>query len=157
MQYFLEMVEDEEEGNGSDRLSESERRIIISRIHSLLFWVGKFIPQHEIVEGRQIDLRDVIFQFISKETPSPDEIQGAKDLADILERNARGLEKQIKEHEVTRANAYQMLDEICGLLRAVDELRNSHGDLAKYQKTALMAKVSDEKRWLQFIDQLKMK
>ncbi|MGD0816905.1 MAG: DUF5788 family protein [Methanomassiliicoccales archaeon] len=151
------MTEGEKVGDGSEYLSESERRAIISRIHSLLFWVGKFIPQHEIVEGRQIDLRDVIFQFISKDNPSPEDIQGAKDLADILESKARELEKQIKDHEVTRANAYQMLDEICGLLRAVDELRNSHGNLAIYKKTALMAKVSDERRWLQFVDQLKLK
>ena len=157
MQYFPEMAEAETGGDGSERLSDSERRVIISRIHSLLFWVGKFIPEHEMVDGRQIDLREVIFQFVSKDDPSPDEIQGAKDLADILERNARELEKQIKDHEVTRANAYLMMDEICGLLRAVDELRNSHGDTAKYQKTALMAKVSDERRWLQFVDQLKIK
>ena len=67
------------------------------------------------------------------------------------------MEKQLEIHEITRANAYQMLDEICGLLRAVDDLRNSHGDVAKYKKQALMAKVNDERRWLQFIDELKLK
>ena len=143
--------------NSSERLSESERRAIISRIHSLLFWVGKFVPQHEIVEGRQIDLRDVVYQFVSQDNLSPEEVQGAKDLADILEKKARELETQISDQRVTRANAYRLLDEICGLLRAVEELRNSHGDLAKYQKTALMAKVNDERRWLQFVDQLKLK
>lgn len=143
--------------NGSERLSDGDRAAIVSRIHSLLFWVGKFIPQHEIVEGREIDLRDVIFKFISEENPSPEDIQGAMELADILERKARDLEKHLNDREVTRVNAYRILDEVCGLLRAVDELRNSHGDLAKYQKTALMAKVNDEKRWLQFIEQLRLK
>ncbi|HEY3419724.1 MAG TPA: DUF5788 family protein [Methanomassiliicoccales archaeon] len=151
------MAKGDGDGNGSEHLTESERRAIISRIHSLLFWVGKLVPQHEIVEGRQIDLRDVIFQFISKEKPTPEDIQGAKDLADLLEKKARDLEKQLSDHEVTKANAYRLLDEICGLLRGVDELRNSHGDLAVYQKTALMAKVRDERRWLQFVEQLKLK
>jgi hypothetical protein len=151
------MVEGDPEGNGSEDLSESERKAIISRIHSLIFWVGKFIPQHEIVEGKGIDLRDVIFQLISKENPSPEEIQGARDLADMLEKKARELEKQIKDDEITRANAYQMLDEICGLLRAVDDLRNSHGEMAAYKKTALMSKVNDERRWLQFVDQIKIR
>ena len=151
------MVENEVDGNGAARLTDTERAAIISRIHSLLFWVGKFIPQHEIVQGREIDLRDVIFQFVSKEKPTPDEIQGAKDLADLLETKARALEKEIKDREVTKANAYLMLDEICGLLRAVDDLRNSHGEVAEYQKTALMAKVNDQRRWLQFVDELKIK
>ena len=143
--------------NGSEKLSDTERKAIISRIHSMLFWVGKFIPQHEIIEGRDVDLRDLTFQFISNEHPSQEDIQGAKELADILENKARELEKQLEIHEITRANAYQMLDEICGLLRAVDDLRNSHGDVAKYKKQALMAKVNDERRWLQFIDELKLK
>ncbi len=150
------MVDDEVGWNNTALLTEMERAAIISRIHSLLFWVGKFIPQHEIVQGREIDLRDVIFQFISRENPTSDEIQGAMDLADLLEIKARALEKEIKDREVTKANAFTMLDEICGLLRAVDDLRNSHGDVAKYQKTALMAKVNDERRWLQFVDQLKI-
>jgi hypothetical protein len=150
-------MEGTNDGNGSERLSEADRKAIISRIHSLLFWVGKFVPQHEIVEGEDIDLRDVIFRFVSKEDPSPEEVQGAKDLADRLEKKARELENDIREHDVTRADAYRMMDEICGLLRAVDELRNTHGDVAKYAKTALMFKVNDEKRWLHFVDELKIR
>ena len=146
-------IEDQE----SERLSESDRRAIISRIHSMLYWVGKFVPQLEIVEGEQVDLRDVVYRFVSREEPTLEEVQGAKELSDILEKKARELEKQLKEKEVSKVNAYQLLDETCGLLRAVDELRSSHGKTAKYKKAALMAKVSDEKRWLQFIEQLKMK
>lgn len=74
------------ERNVSERLSDGDRRAIISRIHSLLFWVGRFVPQHEIIEGEDIDLRDIIFQFVSKEDPTPEEIRGAKDLADRLEK-----------------------------------------------------------------------
>ena len=150
------MTEEDGVNKGSERLTEVDRRAIISRIHSLLFWVGKFVPQHEIIEGREIDLRDIIFRFVSKEDPTPEDIQGAKDLAERLEKKARELEKEIRVDEVTRADAYRMMDEICGLLRAVDELRNSHGDVALYKKTALMEKVNDQKRWLQFVDQLRI-
>jgi hypothetical protein len=143
--------------HGSERLSESERRAIISRIHSLLFWVGKFVPQLETVNGRQIDLRDVVYRFVSKDDPTLEEVQGAKDLSDILDKKARELELQIKEPDLTRVHAYQLLDEICGLLRAVDELRFAHGKTAKYKMTALMAKVNDERRWMRFVEQLKIK
>jgi hypothetical protein len=151
------MPESETEENGPERLSESERRATISRIHSLLYWVGMFIPQIETVNGRQVDLRDVVYKFVSKENPSLDEVQGAKDLSDILEKKARELELEIKERDLTRVHAHQLLDEICGLLRAVDELRFAHGKTAKYKMTALLAKVNDERRWLQFVEQLKIK
>ena len=144
-------------GNGSERLSEDERRAIISRIHSLLYWVGMFVPQAEIVDGKRVDLRDVVYQFVSKEEPSLEEVQGAKALSDMLEQKARELELQLKEHDLTKVNAYQLLDETCGLLRAVDELRNSHGKTAKFKMLALMAKVNDERRWMQFVEQIKLK
>ena len=99
----------------------------------------------------------MVYQFVSKENPSLEEVQGAKDLSDQLEKKARELELQIKEHDLTKVHAYQLLDEICGLLRAVDELRNSHGKTAKFKMSALMAKVNDERRWLQFIDQMKLR
>jgi hypothetical protein len=116
-----------------------------------------FVPQLEIVDGRKVDLRDVVYNFISKENPTIEEVQGARDLADRLEKKARELENELKERDVTRIHAYQLLDEICGLLRAVDELRSSEGKTAQYKLTSLMAKVNDEKRWLQFVEELKIK
>jgi hypothetical protein len=151
------MPEAETEGYGSERLSEGERRAIISRIHSLLYWVGMFVPQIETVNGLQVDLRDVVYKFVSKDNPTLEEVQGAKDLSDLLEKKARELELQIRESDMTRVHAYHLMDEICGLLRAVDELRFSHGRTARYKMTALMAKVNDEKRWLQFVEQLRIK
>lgn len=151
------MPEAETGEDRSERLSESERKAIISRIHSLLYWVGMFVPQMEIVDGRQVQLRDVVYRFVSKENPTLEEVQGAKALSDLLEKKARELELEIRERDVTRVHAYQLLDEICGLLRAVDELRFAHGRTAKYKITALMAKVNDERRWLQFVEQLKIK
>ena len=151
------MAEADIEDNGSERLSENDRRAIISRIHSLLYWVGMFVPQVEIVNGKRVDLRDVVYQFVSKEDPSLEEVQGARALSDMLDRKARELELEIRERDLTKVHAYQLLDEICGLLRAVDELRNSHGKTAKFKMLALMAKVNDERRWLQFVEQIKLK
>ena len=151
------MAEADIEDNGSERLSENDRRAIISRIHSLLYWVGMFVPQVEIVNGKRVDLRDVVYQFVSKEDPTLEEAEGARALSDMLEKKARELELEIRERDLTKVHAYQLLDEICGLLRAVDELRNSHGKTAKFKMLALMAKVNDERRWLQFVEQIKLK
>jgi hypothetical protein len=41
-------------------LTEEDRRRILGRIHSLLFWLGKFIPEEELLEGEKVPLRDVI-------------------------------------------------------------------------------------------------
>ena len=132
-------------------LTEEDRRKILGRIHSLLFWLGKFIPEEELLEGEKIPLRDVIFRYIMKENPSPEEVQGALDLADALEVKARQLEKQVQEGILTKGEAHVILDEICGLLRAVDDIRKSRGANAPIKAKAMMNRVQDERRWLSFV------
>jgi hypothetical protein len=132
-------------------LTEEDRRKILSRIHSLLFWLGKFIPEEELLEGERVALRDVIFRYIMKENPSPEEVQGALDLADSLEEKARQLERQLQEGRLTKGKAHAILDEICGLLRAVDDIRKSSGTNAPIKAKAIMNRVQDERRWLSFV------
>lgn len=135
-------------------LTEEDRRRILSRIHSLLFWLGKFIPEEELLEGEKVPLREVIFRYITKESPSPEEVQGALDLADTLEAKARQLEKQLNEGILTKGEAHIILDEICGLLRAVDDIRKSRGANAPIKAKAMMDRVQDERRWLAFVKKI---
>jgi hypothetical protein len=133
-------------------LTEQDRAKIIARIHSALFWLGKFIPEEEIIEGQEVPLRDVIFNFVSKEHPSEDEVIEALSLADAVQKKARELEMSLKtEDGLTKGQAHMLLDEICGLMRAVDEIRTSRGADAQLKAKALMTKVSDEKRWQEFV------
>lgn len=123
----------------------------MSRLHSLLFWLGKFIPEEELLEGENIPLREVIFRFIMKEDPSPEEVQGATDLANVLEAKAKNLEKQLHDGQFTKGEAHMLLDEICGLLRAVDDIRKSKGASASIMAKVMMNRVQDERRWLNFV------
>jgi hypothetical protein len=43
------------------------------------------------------------------------------------------------------------LDEICGLLRGVEEVRTATSPDAKLKAKALMQKVDDERRWQEFL------
>jgi hypothetical protein len=135
-------------------LTEENRRRILSRIHSLLFWLGKFIPEEEMLAGEKVSLREVIFRYIMKENPSPEEVQGALDLAGTLEEKARQLEKELHEGLLTKGEAHIILDEICGLLRAVDDIRKSKGANASIRVKAIMNRVQDERRWLNFVKKI---
>ena len=132
-------------------LTEEDRRKILSRLHSLFFWLGKLIPEEELLEGESIPLREVIFRFIMEENPSPIEVQGAMDLADVLEAKARRLEKQLNEGQFTKGEAHILLDEICGLLRAVDDIRKSRGASASIIAKTIITRVQDERRCLSFV------
>lgn len=133
-------------------LREEDRKRILSRIHSALYWVGKFVPEEEIFEGRTVPLRDVVFRFVSNPSPTDEEVQEALSLANHMERKARSLEEELKTGEgLTKGGAHILLDEICGLLRGVDEVRTATGPDASLKAKALMGKVDDERRWQEFL------
>jgi hypothetical protein len=136
-------------------LTEQDRVKILARIHSQLFWLGKFIPEEDIIEGHKVPLRDIIFNFISKEHPSDEEVLEALSVANSMERKAKKLEASLKsDGTLTRGEAHMLLDEICGLMRAVDDIRTSKGADAQLKARVLMSKVSDEKRWQDFVKTL---
>ncbi len=138
-------------GPETSKPTPEERRRILARIHSLFYWVGVLVPEEELIEDTRIPLRDIVYNFISKENPTEEEIQGALALAKVLEKKAHELEEKIKEGDITKAEARKLFEETAGLLRAVDDLRHAKGDVLEVRTKALMAKIDDEKRWLEFV------
>ncbi len=138
-------------------LTNEERSKMISRIHSLVYWVGMLIPEHELLSGSEIDLREVVYNLTTKEQLTPEDVREANDLIEQLKKRERDLEEQLSRDQMTRDAAKGMLEEICGLLRAIDELRSAENpEGAEFRKRALMAKVEDAKRWRKFVDSIKM-
>ncbi len=137
-------------------LSSEERAKMISRIHSLVYWVGMLIPERTLLDGSEIDLREVVYNLTSKEKLTLEDIQEANDLIAQLKVRERELETQLSHDQMTRDTAKGMLEEICGLLRAIDELRSAESvEKAEFKKEALMSKVEDARRWQKFVESIK--
>lgn len=149
------MIESKDVCTGPPALTKEERARIISRIHSLLYWVGEMVPQ-EIREGdRSIPLRDVVYNYLTNDNPTEEEKRDAAILSDLLEKRVRDLEESIRMDDVDRKEACGMMNEARSYLRAVDELRSVKGEDADVKRHQLMAQVDDARRWKKFIDTVK--
>ena len=140
---------------GSGKLTEDDRNVIISRIHSLLYWVGEEIPQDFPIGERRINLRDTVFNYISKESPTEEERIDALALADFLAEQAQKMEDNIELGDISRQEACELMNEARALLRAVDALRYSKGSDADIKKLYLMKRVDDIQRWNRFVNKFK--
>ena len=138
-----------------DCLTPEERKKILARIHSLLFWVGENVPDTEELDGQKVPLRDVVFRFITEEQPSEDTVRSAHGLARSLESKARSLESDLRLEPMEKETAYQVMHEALGLLRAVDELRDLKLEGRDVKAWELVSKVADEKRWLSFVKKVR--
>ncbi len=141
--------------SGPGVLTSGDRGKIISRIHSLLFWVGEIIPQEIQIEDRTVKLRDVVFNYLIAENPTEEERKDAEVLAVLLDKHVKEVETEILRGDIGRAEACELMNEARSYLRAVDELRASKGDEAELKRHDLMNRVEDARRWQQFVDKVR--
>jgi hypothetical protein len=137
-------------------LTEAERSRIIRRMHFILSWVGSLIPEEEVIAGEQIDLRKTISELIRKPELTMEDIEKARILALKIAEREHDIEEIIIQGDITEEEALELLEEARGLLRAIEELTNiQEKGKAIEVKSALLIKVDDEKRWNQFLKNIK--
>jgi hypothetical protein len=139
-------------------LSPEQRGKMIARIHSLVYWVGMLIPEEEILGGSEIDLREVVYDLTTKEKLTNDDISRVHELIGLLKEKERSLETSLTRDQMTVTTAKDLLEEICGLLRAIDELRSVETvEKAEFRKQEVMSRIEDAKRWKKFMDSIKLR
>jgi hypothetical protein len=139
-------------------LQPEERERIMNRIQSLFNWIGATIPEDVEIENKNIKLRKLVSDFITKSDVSDDDKENIRILIKALKKKSVELRQIISTQDISDHEAMELLDEITGILRAVDKLRNLTEDdeeLIFSGKEDLMRKIDDEKRWLKFTRSMK--
>ena len=142
--------------DGRQMLSEDERHKMISTIHSMVFWVGVLVPEYEIVGDEEIELRDVVYDLTTKKDLTADDIARIDNLFGLIKTRERELERKLAHDPMTLDAAKELMDEIRGLLRAMDDLRFAEtDDHVEVGKAEVLSRVKDAQRWKDFVDQIK--
>lgn len=138
-------------------LTEEERQHILNRAHSVFSWVGNLIPDREEFDNTEIELRNVIFNLKTKKGITDDDRELAHLLIEKIKKRKSELENRLKHDSITLSVAKELLDEITGLVKAINDLRDIENsqDLME-KKGALMSVVDDEKRWQSYLKRLKI-
>jgi hypothetical protein len=137
-------------------LTPEERAKMLARIHSLVYWVGMLVPERELLAGSEIDLREVVFKLTNKDILTPEEEAQVHELIRLLREKERSLEKRLARDPMTVETAQSLLEEICGLLKAMDELRTVESpDRAKLRKSELLNRLEDARRWKKFAESIR--
>jgi hypothetical protein len=136
-------------------LTPDERAKMIARIHSLVYWVGMLIPEQEILGDSEIDLREVVYTLTTKEKLTEADVKRVDELIELLKQKEKTLEVSLSRDQMTVDRAKELLQEICGLLRAIDELRSVDTmEKAEFRKQEVMSRIEDAKRWKKFVESI---
>jgi len=147
----------EDEVNWNGILEPDERRRILARLHSAMGAVGARIPEEVDVGGRRLRLNDAVFAYLDKERLSVEDLKAAEALSAALRKQVLKLERSIAHDDITEEAAIGLMREVLGILRALDHLRKLREDpqRANLARTTLMERVNDERRWREFIKQVR--
>jgi uncharacterized coiled-coil DUF342 family protein len=137
-------------------LTDEERERILDRAHSVFSWVGNLIPDKEKFDNTEIELRNVIFKLRTKKGITDDD----RELAHLLIQKIKGrkseLESKLKNDKLTLAAAKKLLDEISGLVKAINDLHDVElSDELIDRKSAIFNRIDDEKRWQKYLKRIK--
>jgi hypothetical protein len=142
--------------DGANLLSNEDRAKMLARIHSLVYWVGMLIPEHILLGDSEIDLREVVYNLTTKEKLTPEDTAKVNELIGLLKAKEHYLEKNLAHDPMSLETGKALLEETCGLLRAIDALRSVETlEKAEFRKKEVMSRVEDAKRWQRFLESIK--
>lgn len=129
---------------------------MVSTIHSMVFWVGVLVPEYEILDDQKIELRDIVFKLVTKHPLSEEDKAEIERLVASMKEKEHALEHRLKHDPMTVQAGKALLEEIRGLLKAIDQLRSAEtDDAADVGKSEIMSRVEDARRWHKFIQEIR--
>ena len=137
-------------------LTDEERQRILDRAHSVFSWVGNLIPDKEKFGNTEIELRNVIFKLRTKKGITDDDRELARLLIQKIKGRKSELENKLKNDKITLAVAKKLLDEMSGLVKAINDLHDVElSDDLIDRKAAIFNRIDDEKRWQKYLKRIK--
>lgn len=131
--------------------TEKERQLLLERLDSLSVWVGARIPERLNLEGRPVDLRNLLRNLASSKEPTAEELDLARRVEAALQAQEKTLKERLARGELSEQEAIMTYEETRGIIRALLKLRELGKDIEPYIVTAQKAKLADDKRWLKLL------
>lgn len=134
------------------QLSKVERENYLIKLQKEFAFTGVTIPDRISVDGREIRLKDYVFEIFKKKGHlSPEEQLEVDQTAALLQKKRREITKRIASTELTTREADELFKTAAGIDRAVDTLYRAHEPRSSAQEEARKAKVQDGRRWLNLV------
>ena len=104
-------------------ISERERSKLLNSLHRRLFWVGEQIPRKIMLEGKEVNLHEVVWEIVNKRKYSTKDLENIQTFLDLLCEKERECEKCLEEGYLTHREAKNTFNETAGLMRAIMDLQ----------------------------------
>ncbi len=146
-------MNNDEQIRPDDVITTQEREHLLYGLRRFLVWVGEKPPERMQIDGRDIELHELIWRCIQKKGFSEDEKSRFMGLIRTLETKEKIDEETLARTELTRKEAMELYHETAALIRAIIDLREcEEGKIKLLGATEeTRQKVDDARRWMGFL------
>ena len=138
------------DGEEDETLDQQKREELLRRVNRQGATVGARTPETITVGGEEFHLREFLIETRKVEGVPPDARELVKQASSELSRRREELHDKLEAEPLSRTEAERIADEIIGLDRAVNALKNLRRPT--YGEQAAKVTIDDHKRWLDFLE-----
>ncbi|WP_135389292.1 DUF5788 family protein [Methanolobus halotolerans] len=104
-------------------ITDSERNKLLNSLNRRLFWVGEQIPRRITLDGKEVDLHEVVWEIVNKKRYTSKDLENIQVFLDMLYEKEQECEKYLEEGDLKPGEAKDIFSETAGLMRAIMDLR----------------------------------
>ncbi|WP_266076239.1 DUF5788 family protein [Haladaptatus caseinilyticus] len=130
-------------------MKEYERKGLLERVEREGATIGASIPAEITVQGKDIDLREFVFEIKRRETIPPGEREKVERAKTNLRRERLQRKQRLEEDDISREAGERLVESIIGIDRALNALESLGPTNLEAEERANDA--ADKKRWMSFL------
>ena len=133
-------------------LSKVERENYLIKLQKEFAFTGATIPDRLAVDGKEIRLKNYVFEIFKKKGHlSPEEQIDVDQTAALLQKKRREIIMRMTSTDLTSKEADELFKTASGIDRALDTLYKAHEPRSSAQEESRKAKLQDGRRWLNLV------
>ena len=133
-------------------MKQYDREALLARVERESATVGVDIPERITVQGEPVDLRAFVLEVSGRETVPPGEEERVERAKKNLRRERLQRKQRLEREDISVEEGEALVESIVGIDRALNALESlGRTDL---EREAERAKKVDEKRWMNFLQQV---
>jgi hypothetical protein len=135
-------------------ISPEEREHLLFGLHRFLVWVGEPLPEKVEVNGKDIEIHDLIWDCIHKKDLSENEKKRFMEIIHMLEAKEKLNEELLRNASLTREEARKLFHESAALIRSIMDIKECESGNVKLETRdkELRQKINDAKKWIGFLN-----
>jgi len=144
--------------NSKEKITDSQRNMLLKKLHRPLFWVGEYVPTKIEIDGKNFKLHEIIWEILNKKYFSTNDIENMELFLSMLREKEQEYERRLEHNNISYEEAKKLFKQTAGLMRAIMDLTEIEDESKrkKMKDAKHICEGIEDKEWKHFVETIIM-